>query len=180
MALRKFQQFSPQVHPTAYVDEQSCVIGNVTIDENSSIWPMVVIRGDVNKVRIGKNTNIQDGSILHVTHISENELAFDKGGAPLIIGNNVTVGHGVILHGCEIGDFSLIGMGATIMDHCVIEPHSIIAAGAVLPGGKTVKTGELWVGNPAKKVKDLTEKQKQQLQYSAEHYVLLKDKYLKT
>ena len=179
MTLRNFQQFSPQVHHAAYVDEQSSVIGNVTIDENSSIWPMVVIRGDVNKVRIGKNTNIQDGSILHVTHVSESDLAFDKGGAPLIIGNNVTVGHGVILHGCTVGDYSLIGMGATIMDHCVIEPYSIIGAGSVLAGGKTVKSGELWVGNPARKVRDLSEKQKKQLQYSAEHYVLLKDKYQK-
>ena len=177
MSVRSFLDFEPQIAESAYVDEQACVIGNVKIGAQSSVWPMVVIRGDVNKIRIGENTNIQDGSILHVTHISDSDAAFDPNGAPLIIGDYVTVGHGVILHGCTVGDYSLIGMGATIMDHCVIEPYSIIGAGSVLAGGKTVKSGELRVGNPARKVRDLSEKQKKQLEYSASHYVKLMQNY---
>lgn len=177
MSIRSFSNISPEIAKTAYVDEQACVIGDVKIGDYSSIWPMAVIRGDVNKIRIGDKTNVQDGSILHVTHISENENAVDPNGAALILGNGVTIGHGVILHGCEIGDYSLIGMGATIMDHCVIEPYAIVAAGALVPGGKTVKSGELWVGNPARKVKDLPESHKKRLEYSAEHYVKLMQKY---
>lgn len=134
---------------------------------------MAVVRGDVNAIKIGKNTNIQDGSILHVTHKSERDL---KGG-PLNVGNGVTVGHGAILHACTVGDYCLIGMGTTIMDKCVIEHHAMIGAGSVVPPNKLIKTGELWLGNPAKKIRMLTEKEMQNLEYSANHYVKLKNKY---
>ena len=160
------------IFKSAYIDPQACVIGDVEIGKDSSIWPMAVVRGDVNFIKIGNNTNIQDGSILHVTHKGEY-----GDGAPLIIGNNVTVGHGAILHACSIGNSCLIGMGATIMDGCIIEDCAMIGAGAMLPPNKHVKSGELWLGNPAKKVRDLTEKQKQQLLYSAQHYVQLKNLY---
>ncbi len=133
---------------------------------------MAVIRGDVNFIRIGHNTNIQDGSILHVTHKGEY-----GDGAPLIIGDNVTVGHGAILHACRIGNSCLIGMGAIIMDDCIVEDYAMIGAGAMLPPRKHVKSGELWLGNPAKKVRDLTQEQKKQMNYSAQQYVKLKDKY---
>lgn len=173
MSVRKFGDKNPVIHNSAYIDPQSCVIGDVEIGKNSSIWPMTVIRGDVNSIKIGSNTNIQDGSILHVTHKS----AQDLNGGPLKIGNGVTVGHAAILHACEIGDYCLIGMGAIVMDKCVIEHHSMIAAGSVIPPNKHIKAGELWLGNPAKKIRDLTEKQKADLEYSAQHYVKLKNQY---
>jgi carbonic anhydrase/acetyltransferase-like protein (isoleucine patch superfamily) len=173
MSLRKFENYAPKIHNSAYIDASACVIGRVEVGKDSSIWPMTVVRGDVNFIKIGSHTNIQDGSILHVTHKGE----FGKG-APLIIGDGVTVGHAAILHGCTIGDYCLIGMGATVMDDCVIEDHAMIAAGAVLPPNKRVRSGELWLGNPAKKVRDLTEKQILQLKYSALHYVKLKNKYM--
>lgn len=173
MSIRKFEKFSPQIHNSVYVDPQACVIGDVQIGKNSSIWPMTVVRGDVNSICIGDDTNIQDGSILHVTHKS----AQDLNGGPLKIGNGVTVGHAAILHACTIGDYCLIGMGATVMDKCVIEHHSMIAAGSVVPPNKHIKTGELWLGNPAKKARNLTKKQMNKLEYSANHYVKLKNKY---
>lgn len=177
MTIRNFLEYKPQVHDTAYVDPQACVIGNVLIGKNSSVWPMVVARGDVNKITIGNNSNIQDGSILHVTHKSEEGSEIQSKGAELIIGDSVTVGHAVILHGCKVEDYCLIGMGATVMDNCVIENHSILAAGSILTEGKRIKSGELWVGSPARKVRDLSQKQKQRLEYSAEHYVKLMKKY---
>jgi len=173
MSIRKFENHTPIIHPTAFIDEQACVIGEVKIGKNSSIWPMTVIRGDVNSITIGNDTNIQDGSILHVTHKSTHDLA----GGPLKIGNGVTVGHAAILHACEIGDYCLIGMGATVMDKCIIEDHAMIGAGSVVPPNKHIKKGELWLGNPAKKVRELTKKQMAELEYSANHYVKLKDKY---
>lgn len=173
MSIRKFEKHVPQIHDSAYIDPQSCVIGDVEIGKNSSIWPMTVVRGDVNSIRIGDDTNIQDGSILHVTHKSAHDLA----GGPLKIGNGVTVGHAAILHACEIGDYCLIGMGTTVMDKCVIEHHAMIGAGSVVPPNKHIKTGELWLGNPAKKVRDLTTKQMADLEYSANHYVKLKNEY---
>ncbi len=172
MSIRKFNNISPTIATSAYIDAQACVIGDVKIGENSSIWPMTVVRGDVNFISIGNNTNIQDNSILHVTHKGEY-----GNGAPLIIGDNVTVGHGAILHACRIGNSCLIGMGAIIMDECIIEDYAMVGAGAMLPPRKKVKSGELWLGNPAKKVRDLTPEQKQQMDYSAQHYVKLKNKY---
>ncbi len=174
MSVRKFGDKQPVIHNSAYIDAQACVIGEVEIGEDSSIWPMTVVRGDVNSIKIGNKTNIQDGSILHVTHKSEH----DPKGGPLIIGNGVTIGHAAILHACQIDDYCLIGMGATIMDDCIIEHHSMIGAGSLLPPGKHVKSGELWLGNPAKKVRDLSDKQKQRLEYSANHYVKLMKLYV--
>ncbi len=173
MSIRKFENYIPQIHDSTYIDPQSCVIGDVKIGKNCSIWPMTVVRGDVNSIRIGDDTNIQDGSILHVTHKSAHDLA----GGPLKIGKGVTIGHAAILHACEIGDYCLIGMGATVMDKCVIEHHSMVGAGSVVPPNKHIKTGELWLGNPAKKIRDLTPKQMADLEYSANHYVKLKNKY---
>lgn len=174
MSVRKFGNKHPVIHNSVYIDPQSCVIGDVEIGKNSSIWPMTVVRGDVNSIKIGADTNIQDGSILHVTHKS----AHDLNGGPLKIGNGVTIGHSAILHACEIGDYCLIGMGATVMDKCVIQHHAMVGAGSVVPPNKHIKSGELWLGNPAKKVRALTEKQMAELEYSANHYVKLKEKYM--
>jgi len=116
---------------------------------------------------------IQDGSILHVTH----QGPYDPEGGPLHIAEGVTVGHGAILHACNIGNYCLVGMGATILDHVVMEEFSMVGAGSVVPPGKHIKSGELWVGNPAKKVRELSHKQRESLIYSAEHYVKLKSTY---
>lgn len=171
--IRPFLDHHPTIDPSAYIDKASVIIGQVNIGTDASIWPMVVIRGDVHQIQIGAKSNIQDGSVLHVTHRSDH----DPDGGPLHIGLGVTVGHGAILHACDIGDYCLVGMGSTVLDKAQMEHHSMLGAGSVLPPGKVIKTGELWVGNPAKKVKDLTESQRQYLEYSAQHYVKLKQQY---
>ena len=172
--IRNFSTHKPSFDKTVYIDAAATVIGQVSLGNDVSVWPSTVIRGDVNKINIGANSNIQDGSILHVTHVGP----YDTEGGPLTIGSGVTVGHGAILHACDIGDYCLVGMGSTILDKAQMEHHSMLGAGSVLPPGKVIKTGELWVGNPAKKVKDLTAKQIEWLEYSAHHYVKLKNQYM--
>lgn len=173
MNIRPFQKTKPKISNSAFVDPTAVIIGDVELGEDASVWPMTVIRGDVHSIRIGDKTNIQDGSILHVSHRSEK----DPDGGPLIIGQGVTIGHGAILHACIIDNFCLVGMGSTILDKAHMEHHSMLGAGSVLPPGKIIRTGELWVGNPAKKVKDLSQSQRDSLEYSAHHYVKLKSLY---
>ena len=175
--IRKFESHTPKIHPSAYVDETALVSGEVEIGEDSSVWPMTVIRGDVNHIKIGKRTNIQDASVLHVTHASNEhstKVTDAQIGYPLIIGDDVTVGHKALLHACVIGDSVLVGMGSIIMDGVIIEDETIIAAGSLVPPKKTLESGYLWVGSPAKKARELTKKEKDYLKYSAEHYVRLK------
>ncbi len=174
MAIRAYQKIVPQIETSVYVDESAQVIGQVVIGEDSSVWPLVTIRGDVNHITIGACSNIQDGSILHVTHANQETPE----GYSLTIGNHVTVGHGVILHGCTIGDYCLIGMGVTILDGAVIPPYTMIGAGALVSPGKTLEGGSLWLGQPARKVRALTQEEKDFLDYSAKHYVGLKNNYL--
>ena len=170
MTIRNFEQYQPEVHKTAYIDSEALVSGNVKIGKDSSIWPMTVIRGDVNKIRIGKRSNIQDGSVLHVTHGSEFTNAE---GFPLIIGDDITVGHSAVLHACTIHNRSLIGMGAIVLDGAVIEDEVIVGAGSLVPPNKRLESGYLWLGSPVKKARALTEKEKSFLTYSAQHYVKL-------
>lgn len=162
-----------QVGLNTYIDATAKVTGKVTLGQNCSVWPMAVIRGDVNEISIGEGTNIQDGTVCHVTHVSR----YNPTGYPLKIGKFVTIGHRVVLHGCEIGDFCLIGMGAIIMDGVVVPPYTIIGAGTLVSPHKILEPG-LWVGSPAKKKRDLTQEEIEFMKYSAEHYMLLKDKYL--
>jgi carbonic anhydrase/acetyltransferase-like protein (isoleucine patch superfamily) len=173
MAIRDFENILPDLHPDAYVDETALVVGDVVIGENSSVWPFSVIRGDVNRVRIGSNTNIQDNSVLHVSH----DGPYNPGGYALTIGNNVTVGHRVILHGCTVHDNCLIGMGATIMDGAVIHPYTLIGAGSLLTPNKELEGGYLWMGSPARKVRELTDEERESIDYSAQHYVRLKNRH---
>ena len=175
MNIRPFLSHRPVLGEGVYVDPTAVVIGEVTLGDEASVWPMVVIRGDVNRIEIGAQSNIQDGSVLHVTHRS----AAQPEGGPLIIGQGVTVGHGAILHACVIGDYCLVGMGSTVLDGARMAPHSMLGAGSVLPPGKVIESGELWVGNPARKVKDLSAEAQQSLEYSAQHYVKLKQQYLR-
>ena len=179
MTIRKFENHYPEIHPTAYIDETALVSGEVEIGEHSSVWPMTVIRGDVNYIKIGKRSNIQDASMLHVTHAPNEhseKIGAAQTGYALIIGDDVTVGHKAMLHACTIGDRVLVGMSATVMDGVIIEDETIIAAGSLVPPRKTLESGYLWVGNPAKKSRKLSDKEKKYLKYSAEHYVRLKDK----
>lgn len=162
------------IHDSAYIDPSACVIGDITIGADASVWPMAVVRGDVNKISIGARTNIQDGAILHVTCDSE----LIPGGKPLTIGDDVTVGHSAVLHACTIEDLCLIGMNATVLDGATIKSRCMVAAGSVVSPGKVLESGYLYVGAPAKQARPLKEAEIAYLEFSAQHYVELKNDYL--
>jgi carbonic anhydrase/acetyltransferase-like protein (isoleucine patch superfamily) len=170
----RFMHRSPRLGERVYIDPTASVTGDVTLADDVSVWPMTVIRGDVNRVWIGARSNIQDGCVLHVTH----ESAGQPSGIPLLIGEDVTVGHGAILHACEVGDRCLVGMGAVVMDGAILEPDSMVAGGAIVTPGKVVPTGTLWRGNPARQARLLSKDEIQYQSYSAAHYVRLKNLYL--
>ncbi len=165
---------SPQRGRDVYIHESALIIGDVALGDDASVWPGTVIRGDVNSIRIGAGTNVQDASVLHVSHKS----SWDPGGAPLTIGSNVTIGHKVILHGCTIGDECLIGMGAIVMDKAVIQPRVLVGAGSLVPEGRILESGYLYLGSPARRVRALTEKELAHFSYSAQHYIRLKNNYM--
>jgi carbonic anhydrase/acetyltransferase-like protein (isoleucine patch superfamily) len=172
--LRSFKDNNPTADPSAYVDETAVVIGDVIIGADSSIWPMAVLRGDVNFIRVGARTSIQDGSVLHVTH----DHAEVPGGHPCMVGDDVTVGHKVVLHGCTIGDRCLVGMGAIVLDGARLEPEVLLGAGSLVPPGKVLEGGYLWLGSPVRRVRALSAAEREKLRYSAAHYVRLKDQYV--
>ena len=172
--IQSFNDHYPQLAAGVYVHQTASIIGEVAIGENSSVWPSAVIRGDVNFIHIGKNTNIQDLSMLHVNHKSSS----DPAGSPLIIGDNVTIGHTVILHGCTIEDECLIGMGSIVMDKVIVQKHVLLAAGSLVPEGKVLESGYLYMGRPAKKVRALSHEEVLDFKRSVENYVQLKDAYL--
>lgn len=174
MNLRSYQEITPVIGKDTYIDKLACIIGNVTLGDDCSIWPMAVLRGDVERISIGDRTNIQDGSICHVTHYGQ----YNTRGYPLTIGNDVTVGHRAILHACTIGNRCLIGMGTILLDGAVIEDDVMIGAGALVTPGKKLASGYLYVGNPVKQVRKLSEEEIHFLKYSAAHYCELKDTYL--
>ena len=173
--IRTFEHHTPEVHADAWLDPYCLVIGDVHIGAGSSIWPGAVVRGDINHIRIGVDTNIQDGSVLHNSH----DGPFMPGGAPLLIGNRVTVGHKAILHGCEIADDCLIGMGAIIMDKVTVEPNVIIGAGSLVPPGKVLHSGFLYTGSPVRQSRPLTERERAYFAYSADYYVKLAQRHRK-
>ncbi|MBR2513267.1 MAG: gamma carbonic anhydrase family protein [Halomonas sp.] len=173
-ALRTYQGVSPQLGERVYVDPASLVIGDVVLGDDCSVWPMTVIRGDMHRIRIGARTSVQDGSVLHITHASD----FNPDGFPLIIGDDVTIGHKAILHGCTLGNRILVGMGAIVMDGAVVEDEVIIAAGAVVTPGKRLESGHVYAGNPAKALRPLKEKERAFFPYTAGNYVKLKESFL--
>ena len=171
--IRSFRGVSPRIGANSYIDESAVVIGDVEMGENCSVWPLTVIRGDINKIRIGDDTNIQDGSVLHVTH----EGPFSPEGAVLHIGSQVTVGHKVLLHGCRIGNRCLIGMGSIVTDNAVVEDGVMIGSGSLVPPNKVLESGFLYLGNPVVKKRPLSDSEVEFLDYVANHYVLLKQSY---
>ncbi|SEG84324.1 gamma carbonic anhydrase family protein [Marinobacterium lutimaris] len=174
MKIRSYQGMTPKLGERVLVDPSAVVLGDVEIGDDCSIWPLVVIRGDMHRIRIGKSTSIQDGSVLHITHAGP----YNPDGFPLIIGDHVTVGHQAMLHGCTIGSRVLVGMGATVMDGVVVEDEVIIGAGSLVPPGKRLESGYLYVGRPAKAQRELTQKEREFFTYTANNYVKLKDKHL--
>ena len=174
MTIRKFENTTPEVAETAFVDEASVVTGDVKIGADSSVWPMCSIRGDIHSIRIGERTNIQDGSVLHVTHDSE----YAPGGNALEIGNDVTVGHNVVLHACTIEGECLIGMGSIVLDGAVVQRGAMVGAGSLVSPGKVLEGGYLWLGSPVKRARELSDKEKSFFKYSAQHYVELKNRHM--
>ncbi|HJV06195.1 MAG TPA: gamma carbonic anhydrase family protein [Chromobacteriaceae bacterium] len=171
--IRPYDGISPDIHDSSYIDPAAVVIGDVKLAENASVWPCAVIRGDVNAITIGEGSNVQDFAMLHVSHKRDD----DPQGAPLTIGKNVTIGHHVTLHGCSIGDEVLVGIGSIVLDRVVIEPRVLIGAGSLVPPGKRLESGFLYLGNPVKKVRPLNEQELAFFRYSAEHYVRVANKH---
>lgn len=172
--IRRFAGSTPQLGARVYVDEQAAVIGDVALGDEVSVWPFASVRGDVNRIAIGARSNVQDNAVLHVTH----DGPYSPGGVALVVGADVTIGHGVILHACTIGDRCLIGMGAIVMDRVVVEDEVLLAAGSMVPPGKVLKSGWLYRGAPAQPARELTAAERAHFRYSAEHYVRLKNRYL--
>ncbi|MGR8980544.1 MAG: gamma carbonic anhydrase family protein [Gammaproteobacteria bacterium] len=174
MPVREFNEKWPLLGERVYIDEMATVIGNVALGDDVSIWPAVVVRGDVENITIGEGTNVQDGSVLHVTHFGK----FTDRGYPLSIGKGVTIGHRAVVHACTIGNYCLIGIGSIIMDDAVLEDYVMLGAGSLVPPGKVLEEGFLYMGAPAKKARPLSVEEKEFLVYSSEHYIHLKDDYL--
>lgn len=174
MTIRAYKGITPKLATGVYVDESSVLVGDIELAEDVSIWPLVAARGDVNFIRIGARTNIQDGSVLHLSRPSKGKPE----GSPLVIGEDVTVGHKVMLHGCTLGNRILVGMGAIVMDDVVVEDEVIIGAGSLVPPGKRLQSGYLYVGSPVKQARPLNEAEKAFLAESATNYVQLKNEYL--
>lgn len=160
MAIYQLDDLSPAIHDSAWVADSAAVMGNVTLSEDSSVWFGVVIRGDTETITVGKGTNIQDNSVLHADH-----------GMPLVIGDNVTVGHQVMLHGCTIGDGSLVGIQAVVLNGAKIGKNCLVGAGALVTEGKEFPDGCMILGSPAKAVRQLSEAQIEGLKMSAQHYI---------
>lgn len=174
VSIRSFRNLAPALGERVYVDESAVVIGDVALGEDSSVWPLAVIRGDMHRIRIGARTSVQDGSVLHITHVGP----YNPDGFALEIGDEVTVGHQVTLHGCRIGNRVLLGMGCIVMDGAVIEDEVVLGAGSLVPPGKTLQGGYLYMGRPATQARPLSEAERQFFAYSAANYVKLKDQYL--
>lgn len=172
--IRRYLDHKPTLGERVMIDPTAVVLGDVTLGDDVSIWPQCAVRGDMHRIEIGARSNIQDNSVLHITHAGR----FNADGWPLIIGADVTVGHRAVLHGCTIGDRVLVGMGAIVMDGAIVDNDVMIAAGALVTPGKHLESGYLYAGSPAKPLRPITETEREFLGYSAENYVRLKQTFL--
>ena len=172
-----YRGITPKIDSSSFIASTAIVSGDVVIGKNVGIWYGCVLRGDVEKIRIGDDTNIQDNTIIHVTRANHAQNKTGDEGAPTIIGKGVTIGHSAIIHACIIEDYAFIGMGSIMMDLAKVESYGMLAAGAVLTPGKIVKSGQIWAGNPAKYFRDLTEAEKNYIKISAENYMDLAREY---
>ena len=173
--IRPYLHHLPTLGDRVYIDPAAVVIGDVVLGDDVSVWPATVIRGDVNFIRIGARTNLQDGSVVHVSHDGPHAKL---GGFATRIGEDVTIGHKAIIHACTIEDAALIGMGAIVLDGAVVRKHGFVGAGALIAPGKVVGEGEMWLGNPGRLARRLSDAEMEALYYSAQHYVRMKDQYL--
>ena len=173
-SIRSYRGITPRLGERVYIDLAATVIGDVSLGDDVSVWPGAVIRGDMHSIKIGHRTNVQDNAVLHVTHASE----FNRDGWPLTIGDDVVIGHRAILHGCTLGSRILVGNGAIVNDGAVIEDETVVGAGCVVPPGKTLSNGMVYVGNPARLLRPITESERAFFRYSPVAYVKLKDEYL--
>jgi gamma-carbonic anhydrase len=168
----------PKIHPDAFIADTAAVIGDVEIGPGSSIWFGCVLRGDVNKIRIGADTNLQDGTVVHGNHDRDGDYRETGGGMPTIIGDGVVVGHQAMLHACTLEDGAFVGMAAVVMDQAVVEPQAMVAAGALVTPRKRVRSGELWAGRPASFMRKLSPAEIADIAYQAGHYRKLSRDYL--
>ncbi|MBF0124141.1 MAG: gamma carbonic anhydrase family protein [Magnetococcales bacterium] len=173
MPIYPYQDKTPVIHPTAFIHPEAVIIGDVVIGVDASVWPGVVIRGDVNWIRIGARSNIQDGSVLHVGRSTENR----PDGAPLFIGDDVTIGHNVTLHGCHIENGSMVGIGAIILDMAVVGHQAMVGAGAVVTPGRRIDDSSLWLGSPAKMKRLLSDQEIAAMRATTEKYCRLAWQY---
>lgn len=173
-SLRAFRGHSPSLGENVHVDPAAVVIGDVTLGDDCSVWPCAVVRGDMHRIRVGARTSIQDNAVLHITHASN----FNPDGWPLTIGDDVTIGHNVCLHGCTIGNRVLVGIGAVVLDGAVVEDDVVIGAGTLVPPGKRLESGFLYVGSPCRQARPLKDGERRFFEYSAQNYVKLKNQYL--
>lgn len=173
-SIRSFKQHRPLLGARVFIDPSAVVTGDVELGDDSSVWPMAVIRGDMHRIRIGAGTSVQDGAVLHITHAGP----FNADGWPLIIGDEVTIGHGATLHGCTLGNRILVGIGAIILDGAIVEDEVVIGAGTLVPPGKRLAGGYLYMGSPAKQARPLSEKERAFFKYSANNYINLKNEHM--
>jgi carbonic anhydrase/acetyltransferase-like protein (isoleucine patch superfamily) len=172
--LRSFGGHTPEVGQRVLIDPSAVVLGQVSLGDDVSIWPQVAIRGDMHRIQVGARTSVQDGCVLHITHAGP----YNPDGWPLLIGCDVTIGHGAVLHGCTVGDRVLVGMAAVVMDGAVVEDEVVIAAGALVTPGKVLRSGHLYAGSPAREVRPLNDRELEYFVYSSNNYVKLKDQHI--
>lgn len=173
-SVRIFNGIKPTLGDNVYIDHQATVIGDVVLGDDVSVWPAAVIRGDMHRIRIGDRSNVQDGAVLHITHASN----YNPDGFPLHIGEDVTIGHSAVLHGCTVGNRVLIGIGAIVNDGAVIDDDVMVGAGCVVPPRKRLESGYVYAGNPFKSLRPLEDAEKKFLAYSPQNYIKLKNQYL--
>ncbi len=173
-SIRTYRGITPTLGERVYVDPMAMVLGDVVLGDDVSVWPGAVIRGDMHRIRVGARSNVQDNAVLHITHAGE----FNPDGWPLTIGEDVVIGHSAVVHGCTVGDRVLIGIGAIVNDGAVIEDEVLVGAGTLVPPGKRLESGYVYVGNPCKQARPVTDREREFFRYSPGNYVRLKDLYL--